>query len=171
MCRLCASVSVTATMPIFGQGARQLPASREETFKASFEVGTRTPGPVRRSTRRGRREHQRRLQVVVVGEVNSLSDTPRRRPSRGRRVPVQGVLLLVALLPRRRPDDEDREQLLLVDGATRLTGPNSHPLHEEAVEVGAHGEEGELPEGDASGTANRETSPTLLAQADVREGP
>ena len=69
------------------KGARQLPASREETFQASFEV-------------------------------NSLSDAPRRPSGRGRRVPVQGVLLLVALLPRRRPDDEDREQLLCVDGAT-----------------------------------------------------
>ena len=103
------------------KGARQLPASREETFQANFEVGTRTPGPVRGSTRRGRREHQRRFQVVVVGEVNSLSDTPRRPRGRGRRVPVQGVLLLVALLPRRRQDDEEREQLLFVDGAIRLT--------------------------------------------------
>ena len=114
------------------KGARQLPASREETFQASFEVGMRTPGPVRGSTRRGRREHQRRFQVVV-GAANSLSDALRRRQGgRGRRVPVQGVLLLVALLPRRRPDDEDREQLLFVDGATRLTGPNpvSHPPHE-----------------------------------------
>ena len=48
-------------------------------------------------------------------EVNSLSNALFRRPSG---LPVQGVLLLVALLPRRRPDDEDREQLLCVDGAT-----------------------------------------------------
>ena len=114
------------------KGARQLPASREETFQASFEVGMRTPGPVHGSTRRGRREHQRPFQVVVVGEVNSLSDAPRRRQGGGgRRVPVQGVLLLIALLPRRRQDDEDREQLLCVVGATRLALPNpvSQPPH------------------------------------------
>ena len=92
-----------------------------------------TPMPVRDSTWRGRRQHQHRFQVVVVGEVNSLSVAPRRRPGgRGRRDPVQGVLLLVALLPRRRPDDEDREQMLFVDGATRLAGPNpvSHSPYE-----------------------------------------
>ena len=114
------------------KGARQLPASCAETFQAIFEAAMRTPGPVRGSTRRCRREHQRRFQVVVVGDDNSLSDAPRRRPeSRGRRVPVQGVLLLVALLPRRRPDDEDREELLFcgffVDGATRLTEPCEPP--------------------------------------------
>ena len=59
------------------EGARQLPASREETFQASFEVGTRTPRPVRGRIPRGRGEHQRLFQVVNVGEVNSLSDTPR----------------------------------------------------------------------------------------------
>ena len=87
------------------KGARQVPASREETFQVSFEVGMRTPGPVRGSTRRGRREHQRRFQVVVVGEVNSLSDAPRGR-SRGGRVPIEGVLLLTALLARRHPPHE-----------------------------------------------------------------
>ena len=57
--------------------------------------------------------------VEYFGEVNSLSDAPRRRPGgRGRRVPVQGVLLLIA---RWRPDDEDRKQLLFVDGTTRPT--------------------------------------------------
>ena len=66
------------------KGASQLPASREETFQASSEDGMRTPKPVRGSTRRGRREQQRRFQVVVVGEVNSLSDAPRGR-GRGRR--------------------------------------------------------------------------------------
>ena len=114
-------------------GACQLPASHEETFQASLEVGTRTPGLVRGSTRRGRREHQRRFQVVVVGEVDSPSDAPRRRPcGRGRRFPIEGMLLLVALLPLRRPDDEDQERLPLADGATRLTGSNpvSHRLHE-----------------------------------------
>ena len=92
----------------------------------------RTPGPVRGSTRRGRREHQRRFQVVVVGKVNSLPDAPRRRPCGGR-VPVQGVLLLVALLPRRRQDDEDREQLLFVKMGqpdSRDRHPVSHPLDE-----------------------------------------
>ena len=83
--------------PPADKGAHQLPASREETFQVSFEAAMRTPGPVRGSTRRGRREHQRRFQVVV-GEVNSPG---------GGHVPVQGVLLLVALLPRRRPDDEE----------------------------------------------------------------
>ena len=59
----------------------------------------------------------------------SLPSHPR---CRGRRAPVQGVLLLVTLLPRSRPDDEDREQLLCGDGATHLMGPNpvSHPPHE-----------------------------------------
>ena len=88
------------------KGARQLPASREETFQASLEVAMRTPGPVRGSTRRGRTEHRRRFVVVVVGEVNSLSEAPRRRPGgRGRRDPVQGMLLLFASsaeAPRRR---------------------------------------------------------------------
>ena len=118
------------------EGARQLPASREETFQANSEVGVRTPGPVRGSTRRGRREHQRWFQVVVVGEVNSQG--------RGRRIPVQGMLLLVALLPRRRPDDEDREQLLFVDGVTRLTGPNpvSHPPHEPPFDLQRKGSGG-----------------------------
>ena len=107
------------------KGARQLPASREETFQASFEVGTRTPRPVRGSARRGRGEHQRRFQVVA-----NESDTLRRTPGgRGRRVPVLCVLLLVALLSRRRPDDEDREQLLLADGAT-WPSLVSHPPHE-----------------------------------------
>ena len=51
---------------------------------------------------------------------------------RRRRVPSEGMLLLVALLPRRRPDDEDWEQLLCVDGTTRLAGPNPviHTPHE-----------------------------------------
>ena len=77
MCRLCASVAATMQDGDLrrDKGARQLPASREESFEASFEVGMRTPGLVRGSTRRGRREHQRRFQVVV----NSLSDAPRRR--------------------------------------------------------------------------------------------
>ena len=103
----------------------------------------RASRPVRGSTRRGRREHQRRFQVV--GEVNSLSDAPRRRPGgRGRRDPVQGMLLLVALLPRRPPDDEDREQLLFVDGVTRLTGPNpvSHPPREPPFDLQRKGSGG-----------------------------
>ena len=37
------------------KGARQLPASRGETFQANFEVGTRTPGAVRGSTNVGSR--------------------------------------------------------------------------------------------------------------------
>ena len=125
------------------EGARQLPASREETFQASFEVGMRTPGHVRGSTRRCRREHQRRFQVVV-GETNSLSDAPRRPRGRGRRVPVQGVLLLVALLPRRRPDDKDPEELLFVDGATRFTVPNPvrHPPHEPPFDLQRKGSGG-----------------------------
>ena len=44
--------------------------------------------------------------------------------SRGRRVPIEGVLLLIALLARWRPDDEDRKQLLFVDGTTRPTRPD-----------------------------------------------
>ena len=70
---------------------------------------------------------------------------PRRRPGgRGRRVPVQGVLLLVALLPRRRPDDEERDRLLSVGGATRLTGPNpvSHPPHEPPFDLQRKGSGG-----------------------------
>ena len=169
-------------------GARQLPALREESFEASFEVGMRTPGPVCGSTRRGRREHQRPFQVVVVGEVNSLSDAPRRRQGGGgRRVPVQGVLLLIALLPRRRQDDEDREQLLCVVGATRLALPNpvSHPPPEprsifnekEVVEGSARGRVNvELSGGDAGGTANREGHPWPFLRknpetVEVREGP
>ena len=83
MCRLCASVAPTLQGADLrpDKGTRPLPASREETFQTSFEVGMRTLGPVRSSTRRGCREHQRRFQVVVVGEVNSLSVAPRRRPS------------------------------------------------------------------------------------------
>ena len=168
------------------KGARQLPASREETFQASFDVGMRTLGPVRGSTRRGRREHQRLFQVVVVGEVNSLSDAWRRRPGgRGRPVPAQGVLLLGALLPRRRPDDEDRGQLLFVDGATRLTRPNpaSHPPREPPFDLQQKGSGGG---GRTRGTRRarprravrgrrrwyrepRGTSPTLLAQ-EPRDG-
>ena len=149
----------------------------------------RTPRAVRGSTRRGRREHQRRFQVVVVAEGNSLLDALRRRPGgRWRRVPVQGVLL-VALLPRKRPDDEDREQLLCVDGATRLTGRNlvSHPPHEPPFDLQRKGSgEGgrtratggrvhvELSGSGAGGTANREGRPFLRKSpetADVREGP
>ena len=59
------------------EGANPMPRTKRR-FQASFEVGMRTPGLVRGSTRRGRREHRRRFQVVVVGEVNVLSDVPRR---------------------------------------------------------------------------------------------
>ena len=102
---------------------------------------------------------------------------------------MQGVLFLVAILPRRRPEDEDREQLLFVDGATRFAMPNpvSHPrlmnrrsifIEKEAVDAGAHGERGgrvhvELSGGHAGGTANREEHPFLRKSpetADVREG-
>ena len=75
-------------------GARQLPASREQRFQASSEVGMRTPGPVRGSTRRGRREHQRRFQVVVLGGGQlpvGRSEEETRRPKAA--VPFQGVLL------------------------------------------------------------------------------
>ena len=41
--------------------------------------------------------------------------------SRGRRVPIEGVLLQFVLLAWWRPDDEDRKQLLLLDGTTRPT--------------------------------------------------
>ena len=52
--------------------------------------------------------------------------------SRGRRVPIEGVLLLIALLPRWRQYDEDLKQLLLVDGTTRPTrlDPSTHTPHE-----------------------------------------
>ena len=128
MCRLCASVA--ATMPISRTStsgrirvpANSLPRVKRRSKRAWKSLFEDARPLVRGSTRRGRREHQRWFQVVVVGEVNSLSDAPRRRPGgRGRRDPVQGMLLLVALLPRKRPDDEDREQLLFVDGATRPT--------------------------------------------------
>ena len=160
------------------KGARQLLASREETFQASFEVCMRTPGLVRGSTGRGRREHQRGFQVVVVGEVNSLSDAPRRRP-RGVRGPVQSVLLLVALLPRRRPDDEDREQLLFC-GWGKPTHA-SHPPHEPPFALQRKGSGGG---GRTRGTRragsrragrhkwyheSRGTSPTLLAN-EPRDG-
>ena len=91
---------------------------------------TKRPGLVCGSTRRGRREHQRRFQVVVVGELGVVGELavggseeetwrPRAMCCRSGRV------------PRWRPDDEDWEHLLFVDGATRLTGPNpvSHPPH------------------------------------------
>ena len=62
---------------------------------------------------------------------------PRDRPaggarSRGRRVPIEGVLLLIARLARWRSDDEDWKQLLLVDGTTRPTrqDPVVHTPHE-----------------------------------------
>ena len=130
MCRL--SPSLAATIPISRMSTSRRIRVSAEGFQASFKVGMGKLG-VRGSTWRGRREHQRRFQVVVVGEVNSLSHAPRRKPGdRGRRVPVEGVLLLVALPPRRRPDDEDQEQLLFVDGTTRLAGRNpvSHPPRE-----------------------------------------
>ena len=143
----------------------------------------RTPGPVRDSTRRGRREHHRRFQVVLIGEVNSLSDAQWTRP--------RGVLLLVALLLRRRPDIEDWEQLLFVDGATRLTGfgPVAHPPHEPPFDLQRKGSGGggrtrgtrrglhvELCGGDAGGTANRERHPRPFLRkspetAEVRKGP
>ena len=43
--------------------------------------------------------------------------------SRGRRVPIEGVLLLIALLARWRADDQDWKQLLL----THETGPCEPP--------------------------------------------
>ena len=67
---------------------------------------------------------------------------PRDRPSegarsRGRRVPIEGVPLLTALLARWRPDDEDRKQLLFVDGTTRPTRPDPmiHTPHEPPFDV------------------------------------
>ena len=101
------------------------------------------------------------------------------RAGRGRPVPVQGVLLLVALLPR---------NCFFVDGATRLSrGPNpaSHPPHEPPFDLqrkgsggGAHGARGgrvhvKLSRGDAGGTANRQGHPFLRKSsetADVRDG-
>ena len=64
--------------------------------------------------------------------------------SRGRRVPSEGVLL-IALLTRWRPDDEDRKQLLYVDGTTRLTGPNPvrHPPHEPPFDLQRKGSGGD----------------------------
>ena len=60
MCRLCALVADDAHLQDFDllpdNGARQLPASREETFQASFEVGMRTiRGAVAGSTNVGSR--------------------------------------------------------------------------------------------------------------------
>ena len=76
------------------------------------DVRMRVPGLVRGSTRRGRREPQRRFRVVVVGEVGSLSDVPN-----GGDPAAEGDVFLFRY-------DGDREQLLLVDGTTRLAGPN-----------------------------------------------
>ena len=52
--------------------------------------------------------------------------------SRGRRVPIEGVLLLIALLAQWRPDDEDPKPLFLVDGTTRPTRLDNtiHTPHE-----------------------------------------
>ena len=99
-------------------------------------------------------------------------------------VPVQGVLLLAALLPRRRPDDEDREHLLFVDGTPRFTGPNpvSHPPHEPPFDLQRKGSGGggrtrggrggpvhvELSGGDAGGTARDIPNPSC-ARAQRRQ--
>ena len=106
---------------------------RDKTFQAGLEVGKKTPRLVRGNIQHGRREHQRWFQLVVVGDVDSLSHAPKRSPTdRGRRVLIEGMWLQVALFPRWRPDDEDWEQLIFVDGITRLErlNPVSHPPHE-----------------------------------------
>ena len=192
-CAVCA-FRWPATMPIsMISTSGQIKGVRRNSLPRVKRRSKRASMSVRGSTWRGRRQHPRRFQVVVVGEANSLSDAPRRRPGgRGRCVPVQGVLLLAALLPRRRPDDEDREQLLLVDGATRLAGPNpvSHPPHEPPFDRQREGSGGggrtrggrggrvhvELSADDAGGTANREGRPRPFLRkspetAGVREGP
>ena len=109
--------------------ANSLPRGRRRSKRASRSVCGRSgsfaaaPGAVTGSTN-------------VGSTSSSLARSTRCRALRGG-YPAEGDVFLfrdapVALLPRRRPDDEDREQLLFVDGATRLTGPNpvSHPPHE-----------------------------------------
>ena len=59
--------------------------------------------------------------------------SPRRRNSQ----PRKGVLLQIALLARWCPDDEDRKQLLLVDGTIRPTRPDPtiHTPHEPPLDL------------------------------------
>ena len=92
----------------------------------------RTPGAVRGSTRRGRREHQRRFQVVVVAEGNSLSDSPRRRPAAdGDVFPFRACCWLRFFRGSAQMTRTGSDCFLWM-GATRLTGRNlvSHPPHE-----------------------------------------
>ena len=56
--------------------------------------------------------------------------------SRGRRVPIEGVLLLIVHLAHRRPDDDDRKKQLVVDGTTLPTRPDPviHTPHESPLD-------------------------------------
>ena len=67
--------------------------------------------------------------AVTVPLRNGALDRPAEGArSRSRRVPIEGVLLLIA---RWRSDDEDWKQLLLVDGTARPTrlDPTIHTPH------------------------------------------
>ena len=121
-----------------GQGVQGGCATQRQNHESTVTVPLqpRVRGSSRRrssqpsSTRRGRREHQRPFQVVVVGEVKlavgrSEEETRRPSPVSGRAAPDCASC---AVAPRRRGP----EQLLVVDGAARPTRPDPmiHTPHE-----------------------------------------
>ena len=78
----------------------------------------------------GRQNHE---SAVAVPLRPGARDRPAEGArSRGRRFPIEGVLLLIALLARWRPDDEDQKQLLPVDAAkTGARGGQEEHAHVE----------------------------------------
>ena len=112
------------------EGARQLPASREETFQVSFEVGMRTSGPMCGSTRRSRREHQRRDPVADVYPFRACCSWLRffRGGAQTTRTGSNCFLWMG------QPDSRGRTLC-----ATRLMNLRSIFDEKEAVEAGAHG--------------------------------
>ena len=106
--------------------ARGRPATGLRT--SSFSASCDARGP-------GRQNHE---SAVAVPLRPGARDRPAGGArSRGRLVPIEGVLFLIALLRRWRPDDEDRKQLLLVDGTTRPArlDPTIHTPHEPPLDV------------------------------------
>ena len=160
-----------------GKGARQLPASREETFQASFEVGVRTPGSFAAAP------------GAVAGSTNvgsrssSLARSTRCRTLRERDpaadvFPFRACCSWLRILRKGAQTTRTGSNCFFVDGATRLTGPNpvSHPPHEPPFDRQREGSGGggrtretrrhvhvELSRGDAGDTANREGHPRHFA--------
>ena len=101
--------------------------------------------PVRGSTRRGRREHQRRFQVVVVGEVNSLSEAPRRRPAaEGDVFPLRACCSWLRFFRGGAQTTRTGSNCFLWMGQPNSRGPKtvSHPPHEPPFDLQRKGSGG-----------------------------